>query len=183
MPILPGQLREKLAELKLDDSTVETLVEEILAGKFTLNILGSHGSDVAKRVANWLTSDVQSLIAEGKLTWETAKLDEEAIAGLADLTLENKISSTNAKTVLFEIVTVGGDPLKIAESKNLLQLSDEAGLNEIVKQVLAENPQAVEDLKKGQEKAIGFLVGQIMRLSKGQANPALSQKLIRENIK
>ncbi len=183
MPILPGALREKLGGLGLDDSTVETLVEEIKAGKFTLRILETHGNNVAKRIANWLTSDVQALIAEGKLTWETAILDEGALASLADITLENKISSTNAKTILLEIVVDGGDPLKIAESKNLLQMSDESGLNEIVKQVLAENPKAVEDLKNGQEKAIGFLVGQVMRLSKGQANPAVSQKLIRENIK
>ncbi len=183
MPKLPGEIRIKLKELNLDDSTVETLVEEIKAGKFTLNILDNHGAKIAKRVANWLTTDVQAMIAEGNLTWDTVKLDELSFVNLAELTLQAKISSTNAKIILDEIVTIGGKPSEIAETKKLLQLSDETGLNEIVKKVMSENPQAVQDFKDGQEKAIGFLVGQVMKLSKGQANPGISQKLIRENIK
>lgn len=180
MPILPGQIRKLLKELNLDDSTVETLVEEILAGKFTLNILKNNGKEIAKRIANWLTSDIQALIADGSLTWESAKLDEKSFVSLANLTLDNKISSTNAKVILKELVLSGGDPQKIAEDNKLLQLSDESGLKEIIKQVMDENPQAVADLREGQEKAIGFLVGQVMKASKGQANPQISQKLIRE---
>jgi aspartyl-tRNA(Asn)/glutamyl-tRNA(Gln) amidotransferase subunit B len=180
MPILPGELRTKLSGLNIDESAIETLVEEIVAGKFALNILASSGNDIAKRIANWLTSDVQGLIAEGELTWDEVKLDDKAFVSLAEMTLQNKVSSTNAKVILLEIVKNGGSPDEIANSMNLLQVSDEADLKNIVRQVLADNPQAAEDLRNGQDKAIGFLVGQVMKLSKGQANPQVSQKLIRE---
>lgn len=180
LPILPSELRLKLKDLQIDSSAIETLVEEKQAGFFTLKVLDQSDQNIAKRVASWLTSDVQAMVAEGKVTWESVKLDPEAFIGLAHLTLDNKVSSTNAKVVLGELVTGGGDPLDIAKSKQLFQMSDEAGLTDIVRQVLADNPKAVEDLKRGQDKAMGFLVGQVMKLSKGQADPQLSQKLIKQ---
>jgi len=183
MPILPTEVRDSLKKLNLDDSTIETLVEEIRAGKFTLAILNSYNDNTAKRVANWLTGEVQGLIADGEYTWDSILLDEKNFAELAELVLDNKISSTNAKVILLDIVTVGGKPLEIANSKNLLQMSDESGLTEIVSKVLEANPKAVEDLKNGETKVIGYLVGQVMKESKGQANPQIAQKLINDLIK
>ena len=182
MPILPNEIRAKLRKLNVDESAIETLVEEIIPGKFTLEILKKSDVDIAKRVANWLTSDVQALISENKITWSTIKLVSDSFIELAELTLKNKISSTSAKIILYEIVIIGGKPLEIAQSKKLLQLSDEAGLIEIVRKVLADNSQAANDVKKGEEKAIGYLVGQVMKLSKGQANPQISQKLIKKEL-
>jgi aspartyl-tRNA(Asn)/glutamyl-tRNA(Gln) amidotransferase subunit B len=76
----------------------------------------------------------------------------------------------------------GGDPEKIATNRNLLQVSDEGEIAKIVGQVLGENAKAAEDVKNGEMKAIGFLVGQVMKLSQGKANPQLAQELIRKQL-
>lgn len=183
MPPLPDDVRSGLALLKLDSSATETLVEELPAGRFVLNLI-NNGIDTAdvKRIANWLTSDVQALVSAGNLSWETAKLEAKSFLDLAAMTRENKISSTGAKAVLIEMVEHGGDAAQIAESKNLLQVSDEGAISEIVATVLAENPKAAEDVKNGEMKAIGFLVGQVMKASQGKANPGLAQQLIKQQL-
>ena len=181
-PEMPNDLRAKLRQLDLDDSAVETLVEEIVAGKFIQQVIEKTDNKIAKRIANWLTSDVQGLVAKGSANWSDLKLELSAFEELAKNTLDNKISSTNAKQVVEEIVINGGDSMVIAEQKNLLQVSDEAEIQEKVTIVLEQNPQAVTDLKAGQEKVIGFLVGQVMKLSKGQADPKLTQELIRRLV-
>lgn len=183
MPPLPNDVRSALAALKLNSSATETLVEELPAGRFVHSLInnGTDPGDV-KRIANWLTSDVQALVSAGKLSWETAKLEAKSFLDLAAMTRENKISSTGAKVVLAEMVELGGDAAQIAESKNLLQVSDEGAISEIVATVLAENPKAAEDIKKGEMKAIGFLVGQVMKASQGKANPGLAQQLIKQQL-
>ncbi len=183
MPALPGELRDKLSELKLDSASVETLIEEIPAGKVILELLDG-GADNAhiKKIANWLVSDVQGLVANGEADWDSLKLDSQAFVELAQMTESNKVSSTGAKTILFELVKSGGEPAKIAEDKNLLQVSDEGAIAKIVADVLAANPQAAADVKNGEMKAIGFLVGQVMKASQGKANPGLAQELIKKQL-
>ncbi len=182
MPSLPHELRTQLKKHQIDHSAAETLVEEIPAGRFMLGILASGDDNLIRRAANWLASDVQALVAGGGLTWETARLDEAAFRTLASLVKANKISSTSAKIILADLVTKGGDPEKLAKAKNLLQVSDESAIAEIVAQVLAGNPQAAEDVKSGELKAIGYLVGQVMKASRGQANPTLAQQLIKKQL-
>jgi aspartyl-tRNA(Asn)/glutamyl-tRNA(Gln) amidotransferase subunit B len=183
MPVMPDELRRKLAELKLDPSTAETLVEELRAGRFMLQLLDSGAnSEHVKRIANWLASEVQGLVGAQKLTWENAHLDTEAFMQLAELAAGNKVSSTGAKAILMELVTSGGSPERIATDKNLLQVSDESEIAAVVAQVLADNPKAAEDVKNGEMKAIGFLVGQVMKASQGKANPQLAQELIRKQL-
>jgi aspartyl-tRNA(Asn)/glutamyl-tRNA(Gln) amidotransferase subunit B len=183
MPMLPGELREKLSELKLDPSAVETLIEAMPAGKFISDLIDQNTDKATvKRIANWLASDVQALVAAEKVTWEAAKLERKAFQGLAKLTQENQVSSTSAKVILTELVLNGGDPAEIAKSKNLLQVSDTGEIEKIVAQVITDNPKAAEDIKNGEMKAIGFLVGQVMKASKGQANPAMAQDMIKKKL-
>ena len=106
---------------------------------------------------------------------------------LAQLVNENKLSSTSAKQVflsLFDEAFLGKMPEEIAAHKNLLQVSDESEIAAVVDEVLADpaSQKAVEDIRAGNDKAIGFLVGQVMKKSAGKANPALAQKLIREKL-
>ena len=100
---------------------------------------------------------------------------------------DNKLSSTGAKEVflaLFDEANTGKSPEDIASAKNLLQVSDESVIAAIVDDVLADpaSAQSLRDLREGKDKAIGYLVGQIMKKSQGKANPALAQKLIRERL-
>lgn len=182
MPVMPSVLRERLRKLGLDNSTVETLVEEIEAGHFMLDVLDSAEEATARRIANWLAVDVQALVAEEKVHWNTAVLEVDAFVNLSNLVAENQISSTGAKTVLAVLVERGGDPLTIAKEHDVLQVSDEGAIEKIVEQVLHDNPKAAEDVKNGEMKAIGFLVGQVMKESRGKANPQLAQKLIRKQL-
>ena len=109
------------------------------------------------------------------------ELEDPSFIKLSQMVSDNKLSSTTAKDVLAELLKSGGDPEKIAVDKNLLQVSDEGAIAKIVEQVLADNPKAAEDVKNGEMKAIGFLVGQVMKASKGQScqpivGPRLDQK-------
>ncbi len=182
MPTMPNELRDKLKELGLDETASETLVEEIPAGKFILELLEAGTDNAAvKKIANWLVSDVMALLDE-QVSWDTIQLNADYFVELAELVSSNKISSTGAKTVLVEMVTTGEAPLKIAEAKNVLQVSDEGAIAEIVAKVLAANESAANDVKNGEMKAIGFLVGQVMKESQGKANPGLAQSLIKKQL-
>ena len=100
---------------------------------------------------------------------------------------DNKLNSTAAKEVffaLFDASNTGKAPEEIAKDMNLLQVSDETEIAEIVDTVLADpaSAQSIKDIKEGKNKAIGYLVGQVMKQSQGRANPGLAQKLIKERI-
>ncbi|HET6925099.1 MAG TPA: Asp-tRNA(Asn)/Glu-tRNA(Gln) amidotransferase subunit GatB, partial [Candidatus Saccharimonadales bacterium] len=101
---------------------------------------------------------------------------------LSQMVEANKLSSTAAKEVLAEVLKTGADPEQVAGDKNLLQVSDEGAIAEIVAKVLAENEKAATDVKSGEMKAIGFLVGQVMKQSQGKANPAMAQELIKKQL-
>jgi aspartyl-tRNA(Asn)/glutamyl-tRNA(Gln) amidotransferase subunit B len=183
MPLSPTELRAEFEMLKIDAAAVETLLEEIPAGKCLHQVLESNApKESAKKIANWLVTDVQSLVASGSTTWGEARLEISSLVELAALAVENKISSTGAKIVLEELVLHGGNVQQIAESKNVLQVSDESTIAEIVAKVLADNAQAANDVKNGEMKAIGFLVGQVMKASQGKANPGLAQQLIKKQL-
>ena len=100
------------------------------------------------------------------------------------LTEKAEISSTNAKELFNELLAGATHPRKLAEEKNLLQVSDEGAIAAIVDEVLSDPASAasIADIKAGKDKAIGYLVGQVMKRSKGQANPSLAQKLMRERL-
>lgn len=182
MPMMPDVLRSKLEHLQLDESVVETLIDEMPAGQFMVAILGQGDNDDAKRIANWLASDVQALVGEEKADWDTAVLEPQAFLQLSKLISNHQVSSTSAKLILAVLVEHGGDPLIIAKERDLLQVSDEGAIEKVVAQIIAQNPQAAEDIKQGEMKAIGFLVGQVMKESKGKANPGLAQTLIKKQL-
>ena len=100
------------------------------------------------------------------------------------MTEKAELSSTAAKEIFMELLGGAENPRAIAEAKNLLQVSDESAVAAIVDEVLNDPASAasIADIKAGKDKAIGYLVGQIMKKSKGKANPALAQKLIREKL-
>lgn len=180
MPTMPGTIRRRLQEFGLDSSVTETLIDQMPAGKFILEAMKNASPAVIKRIANWLATDIQSLVIAGELSWEQAKLDIEGFIGLDQLVSTNQISSTSAKAVLAVMVKAGGDPLVIAKQQDILQVSDKTAIQAIVEKVLDDNPQAAEDVRAGELKAIGFLVGQVMKQSKGKANPSLAKQVIKD---
>lgn len=184
MPLMPAEIRSRLMDLKLNQSTIETLVEEINPAKIVLKaqVQGAK-DDELRKIALWLAGDVQGYIAnEDNLGWESIDLDTESLIELAKLTSEAKVSSTGAKSILGELVKSGGNVEEIAKRLDVLQVSDTGELEKIIDEVIAQNEKAANDIKAGEMKAIGFLVGQVMKASKGKANPGVVQKIIKDKL-
>lgn len=180
LPVLPNIYREAWHVLGLDSSVVNTLLADQSVAKLIQAIQEGSGNEVAKRVANWFASAVDNEEQNAEM-----KLDQNKLIELAQMVAKNELSSTAAKEIFNELIAgAEKSPREIAEEKNLLQVSDEGEIIKIVEQVLADPSatKAVEDIKAGNDKAIGFLVGQVMKFSHGKANPALAQKLIRERL-
>ncbi len=180
MPEVLNDYREKFQVLKLDRKVIEDLLAQLDVTKYISGVLGRATPDDARRVAFWLLRPVSDEITATDNRLD--KLSESELIKLSQMVAQNKLSSTAAKAVFDELILNGGEALKIAESKNLIQVSDESQIAEIVKAVLAAQPKAAQDVQNGEAKAIGFLVGQVMQASKGKANPALAQQLIRKQL-
>lgn len=188
MPILPQQWRERLSSLGLDRAQTETLLDAHveLAGEHYLDTLQQVLSDapLAKQVANWLVNIDIPFIREQQTPQNV--IDRVSLyQALASLLAAGKLSSTNAKVLVNDLLALPTLPVDIAayaELKGYIQMSDEAAINQIVTQVLTANPKAAKDVKNGEVKAVGFLTGQVMKQSEGKANPALAQKLIKQQL-
>ena len=180
MPKLPNDYRIILNDIGLEKAVADDVINVPDTAMTVGRIYEQAGALHAKRIAFWLMQP-QSEGAEGFSDAVLTASDENLIK-LSQMVADNKLSSTAAKEVLAEILKTDADPEQVAEAKNLLQVSDEGAIAEIVAQVLADNSKAAEDVKNGEMKAIGFITGQVMKLSQGKANPALAQQLIKKQL-
>ncbi|WP_299094445.1 Asp-tRNA(Asn)/Glu-tRNA(Gln) amidotransferase subunit GatB [uncultured Metabacillus sp.] len=181
IPELPDARRKRYVdELGLPeyDAQVLTMTKEM--SDFFEQTLAA-GAD-AKQASNWIMGEVSAYLnAEGKELADIA-LTAEGLAGMIKLIENGTISSKIAKQVFKELIENGGDAEKIVKEKGLVQISDDETLRKFVNEALDANPKSIEDFKNGKQKAIGFLVGQIMKATKGQANPPMVNKLLMEEI-
>ncbi len=201
MPELPDAYREKFAAMGLDSKTVEDVVADPEVARQVGRIYDDAGVEHAKRIAFWLlrpvSDDIEATGNEEAQATEAVRSNggerselgrgglrpsDTNLVALSQMVGGNKLSSTAAKEVLDTMLKTGESPEKIAEVKNLLQVSDEGAIADIVAKVLAENPKAAGDVQNGEMKAIGFLVGQVMKQSQGKANPALATQLIKKQL-
>lgn len=134
----------------------------------------------AKAVSNWIMGDLLGYLNSEGVEITALPLTGQGLGEMIGLIEKGTISNKIAKTVFKEMLESGKLPQQIVEEKGLVQISDEGAILTIVEQVVAANPQSVEDYKAGKQKAIGFLVGQVMKESKGKANPGLANKLLVE---
>ncbi|MFI2857983.1 Asp-tRNA(Asn)/Glu-tRNA(Gln) amidotransferase subunit GatB [Paenibacillus sp. JSM ZJ436] len=132
----------------------------------------------AKSVSNWIMGDLMGYLNANSLELSQVPITGQALGEMIGLIEKGTISSKIAKTVFKTMLESGKLPQQIVEEQGLVQISDEGAIKTIVEQVVASHPQSVEDYKAGKQKAIGFLVGQVMKESKGKANPALVNKLL-----
>jgi len=137
----------------------------------------------AKPLSNWLMGEVNAFLKDKNKEIEDIAMTPEALVNMIKLIEKGTISSKIAKKVFKELIENGGDPEKIVKDKGLVQISDEGEIRKMVNETLDGNAQSIEDFKNGKDKAIGFLVGQIMKASKGKANPQLVNQLLVEEIK
>ena len=135
-----------------------------------------------KAVSNWIMGDLSRLLNLHGIEIGECKITPENLASLLRLIDQGTISGKIAKTVFEEMFAGGKDAETIVKEKGLVQISDESAIVAIVDEVLAGNPGPVEDFKAGKERALGFLVGQVMKATKGKANPEMVNKLLREKL-
>ena len=176
MPEMPGERRARYINdlgLSAYDAMVLTQTKE-MSDFFEATI--ALGAD-PKKAANYLMNDVNSYLNDKQVDLQDTKLTPANLAGMIKLIDDGTISSKMAKKV-FKGILDGEEPAAYAEKNGLVQLSDPAKLQPIVDDVLANNQQSSEDYKNGKDRAVGFLVGQIMKQTRGKANPGVVNKLL-----
>jgi len=137
----------------------------------------------AKMVSNWVMGELLGYLNANNLEITDVKVTGKGLGEMIGLIEKGTISSKIAKTVFKEMIETGKAPQQIVEEKGLVQISDEGAIQAVVNQVIQNNPQSVADYKAGKEKAVGFLVGQVMKETRGKANPGLVNKLIVNTLK
>jgi len=198
IPELPQEKRERFAkEYKLDEKTIEIFVQNKDLSEYFEKVMSelrnwikeeeqkkSVGENeyrkLAKVASNYTISDLQGLINLSSFKEDKFPITPENFAEFVKLIYKGEISSKIAKTVLQEMFKTGADPSHIIKDKGLTQLTDERELERIVKEVISNNPEPVEDYKKGKEAALQFLIGQVMSATRGRANPGIVNKLLRK---
>lgn len=182
IPELPDSRQKRYTEewgLPAYDAAVLTVVKET-ADFFEATVAA--GAD-PKQASNWIMGELSAYLNSEQKELTDVALTPEGLAGMIKLISDGTISSKIAKKVFKELVEKGGSAEKIVKDQGLVQISDEGALLTVIAEVLDANPQSIDDFKNGKEKAIGFLVGQIMKATKGQANPPLVNKLLQQEIR
>ncbi|MEO5627810.1 MAG: Asp-tRNA(Asn)/Glu-tRNA(Gln) amidotransferase subunit GatB [Candidatus Saccharimonadales bacterium] len=188
MPALPGEWRQRLAKLGMDQSQTDSLLEAEVENENIeyLNIIEEllTKPDEAKAIANWMVN-LEIPLRREKPQLKADSERQVIYQTIYQLVKANKLSSTNAKALfilIFESTKPITDIEALAKSNGLIQVSDTGAIDKIVSEVLKANSAAANDVKNGEMKAIGFLVGQVMKQSKGQANPQMAQELIKKQL-
>lgn len=180
-PVMVEQIRDKFADASISSTVSTAILNQPCLADLMQQVIDS-SKQHSKIVANWLSSEVLRLMGEDNFDWNEFKLDSARLIELAEMVEADELNSTAAKQILAEMLTTEKAPKQIAEDQNLLQVSDTDELEQIVDQVIADNPQASGDVRAGEDKAIGFLVGQVMKASGGKAKPQVVQELLRNRL-
>ncbi|MBL7215484.1 MAG: Asp-tRNA(Asn)/Glu-tRNA(Gln) amidotransferase subunit GatB [Phycisphaerae bacterium] len=181
---LPIQMQQRFTkDYGLSDYDASVLTADRATAEF-FNATVKQGAD-AKRVCNLLTQTGLKLANEKGTTVDQLGITPENLAKLAQMANAGDVSATAATAIFEEMAAAAGNPMQIAEAKNLIQKSDAGEIEALVDAVLAENTEAVQDAKtnpKKAKKAIGFLMGQVIQKSKGRANPKIVSQLMNQKL-
>lgn len=182
IPTLPDELREKYIneyDLPVYDADVLTMRKEM--SDFFSEMVESHKAD-PKQASNWLMGGVNEYLNKNNAELEDTGLTAENLTGMINIIEDGTISSKQAKKVFTVLIEKGGNAKQVAKDLGMEQISDPAVLTGMITEVLDANEQSIEDFKNGKDRAVGFLVGQIMKKSKGQANPKMVNQILLEEI-
>lgn len=182
MPELPEQLRERLVKefgLPAYDASILTSSKALADYYLALSQL----VDDKKVAANWVMGEVSAALNQSEWTVETLPVTPEKLAKIIARIADNTISNKGAKKVFATLLEgADADVDSLIDSLGLKQISDTGALEKIVDEVIAKNPKNVEEFKAGKEKALNGLVGQVMKASKGKANPAQVNQMLRAKL-
>jgi len=183
LPELPETRRDRLAAqygLPLYDSTILTNSKEM--ADYFEKCIGLTSPHRAKALSNWLLGDFSRLLNATNTSIQDSKISPESLLELLELTDKGAISGPAAKMVFEQMFSTGKRATHIVEERELGQLGDITELTTIVKQVIGQNAKAVSDYKAGKEQSLTFLTGQVMRATRGRANPSLTKDLLMQEL-
>jgi aspartyl-tRNA(Asn)/glutamyl-tRNA(Gln) amidotransferase subunit B len=183
LPELPQAKRERYQrEYGLSAYDAATLTQSLEAAKYFETLVAEAGSDVAKTAANWITGELAAAINRSNLDFAQSPVSSKQLAGLLGRLKDNTLSGKMAKEV-FEAMWAGeGSADQVIEKRGLKQISDTGAIEKIVDEVLAANAKQVGDYRDGKEKAFNSLVGQVMKATKGKANPAQVNEILKRKL-
>jgi aspartyl-tRNA(Asn)/glutamyl-tRNA(Gln) amidotransferase subunit B len=187
LPELPDRkLKRYTAEFDLSGKEAAVLVEDrAVAEYFDAAVMAAQGETAVspKLISNWVTGQLFRNLGESDVSISEVKISPEQLVALIKLVNSKTINQSAAKKVFAVMFDTGRSPLQIVEEMGLQQISSEDQLIPVVQQVLADNPDAVAQFQGGKEGIINFLVGQVMRATRGKANPQLAEQSLRKEMK
>ena len=181
LPELPADRRSRYQEQGLDFE-LAGILSSAPAPLRSIHDSAVEAGAQPKVSANWLTGEITAFMRRTDTTPEHLALSGGELAELGAIVEEGVVSSSAAKEVLEGVLAGEGSPRAVAEARDLVQISDTSALENMVEEVLAENPEAVENYRAGEQKVVGFLVGQVMRASQGKADPKLVNQMLRTKL-
>ena len=198
LPMVPtdawlAEVRQRVVELplarkqrfmrqyQLPVADAETFVNDVPLGSYYESIVAQTKSP--KSVANWVINNLRAKLTETQTTLADLKFPATAIPELVGLVESGQISSKTAQEVFAETFATGESPAQVVQKKGLLQVSDTGAIEKFCDEAIAANPKSVEDFRAGKGAALNFLKGQVMKLSKGKANPARAGEILEQKLK
>ncbi|MBG0790895.1 MAG: Asp-tRNA(Asn)/Glu-tRNA(Gln) amidotransferase subunit GatB [Desulfovibrionaceae bacterium] len=182
LPELPTAKRDRfMADYGMADYDAALVTGELAVADYFEAAVKAYPGE-AKKVTNWVAGELLPYCHETESPADGVKLTPEKLAALLGLVDDGTISVKIGKDIFRDLCATGDDPAEYVKAKGLVQMSDSSELEAMVDKVLADNPAEVEAFKGGKKKLMGFFMGQVMRLSKGQANPGIVTKLINEKL-
>ncbi|MEX0683888.1 MAG: Asp-tRNA(Asn)/Glu-tRNA(Gln) amidotransferase subunit GatB [Dehalococcoidia bacterium] len=184
MPELPDARRSRFeAEFGLSEYDARVIAESRARADFFEDAVAAAGSsEKAKAVANWLTGDLARLLNAANVDVQDSKVTPQSLAELIALQEDGTISGKTAKAVFEEMFATGKAPKQVVEEQGLVQITSTDEVSASIEKVIAANPKAVEDFRGGKDEAIKFLVGQVMKETRGRARPEVALQLLREKF-
>ncbi|MFA6796844.1 MAG: Asp-tRNA(Asn)/Glu-tRNA(Gln) amidotransferase GatCAB subunit B, partial [Bacilli bacterium] len=180
-----GKLPEEYRKDFLSKGLNEKEVDVLLGDKdftFYFEDVVNLGCENVKTLWNYLMGDISAYLNKDMLKLSDLKMTKEQLRDFCNMLNKGKINSKQAKEVLGLMLKDGADPKKIVKDLGLEQISDESAVKEIVDRILPENEQSVQDYLRGKDRALGYIVGQVMKASRGKANPEIAKRLILKEI-
>jgi aspartyl-tRNA(Asn)/glutamyl-tRNA(Gln) amidotransferase subunit B len=180
MPMMPDDLRNMYKEMGINEIAIKALIARKDLSSFFKNVSNMGANNIIS--ANLLTGDVLSHLNKHNITLDKTKIETNSFAQLVNMLNSNEISSKMGKEILMDLIMNGGTVKEIIESKGLKQINDEDSLVSLINIVLDNNLNVVDDFKNGNERAVKYLIGQVMKESKGQANPMTLNDLLTKEL-
>ena len=180
MPVFADELKEKYESLGINNNNIKTILSRLDLCNFLESVINDTDPVIA---ANLITGDILSYLNKNFISISNVKLTKENFIELVNMIKEDKLSSKQTKEVLPYILENGGDIISAIKVLGLEEIKDESELKKLVQTVLDNNIESINDYKNGHDRALKYLMGQVMKESKGKANPNVCSNLIIEMLK